>query len=167
MEHEQTDKDAMIDSYDTAAFIDEISGTGKGKPWSLSKHQRTGLKNKTGCRHYAIRLWSEIKKSGKTFLAACKALKEAVEPDSEVVCCANDLEQSTSRVFAVCRYANITPSWRSRQRYSQMKSDSLTGASSKPFHRTIKGQAGGRQRLTIFDELWALVKSEWLGCFEK
>jgi hypothetical protein len=37
-------------------------------------------------RHYTIRLWSEVKKSGKTFLAAVIAIWEAVaNADSEVV----------------------------------------------------------------------------------
>ena len=55
--------------------------------------------------HYSIRLWSEVKKSGKTFLAACIAIFEAVtHPDSEVVCVANDEEQAMSRVYAtVCQ----------------------------------------------------------------
>lgn len=48
----------------------------KGRPWKPSHHQRAVLRL-TFLRHYAIWLWSEVKKSGKTFLAACVAIWEA------------------------------------------------------------------------------------------
>src|SRR5262245_48555683 len=88
---------------DLVAFIDaNIRLNEKGKPWALSGHQRTVLALMFA-RHYSIRLWSEVKKSGKTFLAACIAIFEAVtNADAEVVCCANDEEQAQSRVFATC-----------------------------------------------------------------
>src|SRR5262249_31570126 len=74
----------------------------KGQPWSLSKHQREVLRLMFA-KHYAIRLWSEVKKSGKTFLAALIALWEAVSnADCEIICCANDEEQALSRVFQTC-----------------------------------------------------------------
>lgn len=57
---------------DVVQFIDDnIPLNEKGKPWSLSKHQRVVL-TLMYARHYAIRLWSEIKKSGKSFLAGCR-----------------------------------------------------------------------------------------------
>jgi hypothetical protein len=74
----------------------------RGKPWSFFEHQRTMLARMYE-RHYSIRLISEPKKSGKTFIAAVIALAEAImNADSEVVCCANDEEQAVSRVFATC-----------------------------------------------------------------
>jgi phage terminase large subunit-like protein len=81
-------------------FADEnIRLNEKGKPWSWSKYQRDAL-TLAYQHHYSIRLWSEVKKSGKTFLAAVIAVWEAVtNADSEVVCCANDEEQAVSRVF--------------------------------------------------------------------
>jgi hypothetical protein len=45
---------------------DNIRLNEKGKPWSWSKYQRDVL-TLMFARHYAIRLWSEVKKSGKTF----------------------------------------------------------------------------------------------------
>src|SRR5688500_5317125 len=83
---------------------DNIPLNEKGRPWRLSHHQRAAL-TLMFARHYSIRLWSEIKKSGKTFLAAIIAIWEAVtNPDCEVVCCANDEEQAISRVFqTVCQ----------------------------------------------------------------
>ena len=54
-------------------------------------------------RYYMTRLWSEPNKSGKTFLAAVISLWEAlVNPEAEIVCCANDQEQAVSRVFQTC-----------------------------------------------------------------
>jgi hypothetical protein len=85
------------------AFIDSnIKANEKGKPFTLSDHQRVVIGLMWG-QHYSIRLWSEIKKSGKTFLAACVCLAEAYSNQSiEIICLANDLEQSTGRVFQTC-----------------------------------------------------------------
>jgi len=47
-------------------------------------------------KHYRMRLWSEIKKSGKTFLAACIAIAECfTRRYCEVVNVANDEEQAS------------------------------------------------------------------------
>ena len=88
---------------DIVEFVDQnIKLNEKGDPWGLAKHQRAVL-TVMYARHFLIRLWSEIKKSGKTFLAACIAIKDAVtRADSECVLVANDEEQAQSRVFATC-----------------------------------------------------------------
>src|SRR4051794_20310444 len=92
---------------DPVAFIDTfILLNEKGQPWSLSPYQRTVLRlafrwDAAGRLALRILLWSEPKKSGKTFLDACLLLWWAfTRPSTEVIVCANDLEQSVSRVFA-------------------------------------------------------------------
>ena len=150
-------------------FIDaNIKLNEKGKPWRLSEYQRTVLALMFA-RHYSIRLWSEIKKSGKTFLAACIALWEAIaNPDSEVICCANDEEQAVSRVFqTVCQLikynAELTRSATVQASLIKFTNGSVIRAVSSDY----KGQAGGRQRLTIFDELWAFELERMTRLFEE
>jgi len=88
------------------AFIDQyIRLNEKGKPWSLSRHQRRVLAaafqwDEMGRLRIRTFLWGEMKKSGKTFIAACLALWWSfITSDSEVIIAANDLEQSVGRVF--------------------------------------------------------------------
>src|SRR5262249_54901700 len=52
-------------------------------------------------RDYTTRLYSEIKKSGKTFIAGCVLIYESItHAGVECLAVANDIEQATSRVFA-------------------------------------------------------------------
>jgi phage terminase large subunit-like protein len=128
-------------------FIDEnIKLNEKGKQFSLADYQRV-VSDLMWAKHYAIRLWSEPKKSGKTFFAACVALSEAVSnPDCEVVCVANDEEQALSRVFQTAvqliKYnPELTPSATVQQR----RSSSPTAALFAPYRATTKAkQAAGR-----------------------
>ena len=108
-------------------------------------------------RHYSIRLWSEVKKSGKTFLATVIAIWEAVtNPDCEVVCCANDQEQAVSRVFqTVCQLIKYNPELTSSAMIQATQVKFTNGSVIRAVSSDYKGQAGGRQRLTIFDEIWA------------
>src|SRR5262249_24505342 len=77
----------------------------KGKSWRLGPHQRQVLarafrRGPEGDLMFRLVLWSEPKKSGKTFLAAVLLLWWAFSNrDTEIIVAANDLEQSVSRVF--------------------------------------------------------------------
>ena len=140
----------------------------KGKPWKLSAYQRTVL-TLAYQRHYSIRLWSEVKKSGKTFLAAVIAIWEAVmNPDCEVVCCANDEEQALSRVFqTVCALIKYNPELTASATVQATQIKFTNGSVIRAVSSDYKGQAGGRQRLTIFDELWAFEAERMTRLFEE
>jgi phage terminase large subunit-like protein len=147
---------------------DNIKLNEKGKPWTWSQYQRDVL-TLAYQRHYSIRLWSEVKKSGKTFLAAVIAVWEAItNADAEVVCCANDEEQALSRVFQTCcqliKY-NAELSASATVQASQIKF--TNGSVIRAVSSDYKGQAGGRQRLTIFDELWAYDSERATRLFEE
>ncbi len=109
------------------------------------------------------------KKSGKTFLAAVIAIWEAVtNPDSEVVCCANDEEQAVSRVFAtVCALIRHNPELAASATVLATQIKFTNGSVIKAVSSDYKGQAGGRQRLTIFDELWAYDSERATRLFEE
>jgi phage terminase large subunit-like protein len=145
-----------------------VTSNEKGGPWSLSKHQREVLALMFA-RHYSIRLWSEVKKSGKTFLAAIIALWESVtNADSEIICAANDEEQAISRVFQTCcqlikHNGELSGSAKVLATEIRWSNGSIIRAVSSDY----KGQAGGRQRLTVFDELWAFDHERMVRLFEE
>lgn len=160
---------------DPVSFIDVlIRKNEKGKPWSLSPHQRRVLalafrRSAAGSLLYSIILWSEVKKSGKTFLAACIAIKEAVtKSDSEIVCIANDEEQAVSRVFrTVCKLIEHNPGLHGQAQVLATEIRFTNGSIIRAVSSDYKGQAGGRQRVTIFDELWAFEAERMTRLFEE
>jgi phage terminase large subunit-like protein len=161
---------AEVTMNDVIQFIDaNIRLNEKGEPWSLTKHQRVVLAAMY-LRYFLIRLWSEIKKSGKTFLAGCIAIKEAVtRADAEVVCVANDEEQAQSRVFATCvALCQKNPELRaSVVRITANEIRFSNGSVIRAVASDYKGAAGGRQVLTVFDELWAYDSERMTRLFEE
>lgn len=151
-------------------FIDRnIPYNERGAPWESSTHQRAVL-TLAYQRHYSVRLWSEPKKSGKTFIAAVIAVAEAIiTADTEVVCCANDEEQAVSRVFATAiALCQKNPELSaSVVRITTNEIRFTNGSIIRAVSSDYKGQAGGRQRLTIFDELWAFDSERATRLFEE
>jgi hypothetical protein len=147
---------------DPIAFCDEfVPLNEKGRPWRLSPHHRRVLKlaftwDSTGALALRMLLWGEMKKSGKTFLAAVLGLWWAyTNADTEIIVAANDLEQAQSRVF--------------KTMVALIRRNGALEASAKPWASQImlsngtvitaiaadyRGAAGSRHSLAIFDELW-------------
>jgi phage terminase large subunit-like protein len=128
-------------------FIDaNIKLNEKGKPWKLSKHQRVVL-GLMFARHYSIRLWSEPKKSGKTFLAAAILLFEAVtNPDTELISAANDEEQAVSRVFQTCcQLIKYNPELTASATVQTTQIKFTNGSIIRAVSSDYKGRAGGRR----------------------
>jgi phage terminase large subunit-like protein len=159
----------MIDGNEITKFIENnIPLNEKGQPWSLSDYQRVILVLMYA-RHYAIRLWSEIKKSGKTFLAACIGIAEAIlNPDSEVVVISNDKDQAKSRVFrTMCQLIEKNEGLRSSARVLTDEIRFTNGSLIKAVSKDFRGEAGGRQRLTIGDEIWGFDNETAVRFFEE
>ena len=80
--------------------------TGLRGPMRLFPHQRWMLdaahaRNPDGTFRYSTVVWSDIKKSAKSTIAAAVARYRAeMTPYAEIYCIANDLKQAESRVFA-------------------------------------------------------------------
>jgi phage terminase large subunit-like protein len=97
------------------------------------------------------------------------ALWEAItNADTEIVLCANDEEQSLSRVFqTVCQLikynGGIAASATAMANQVRFTNGSIIRAVSSDY----AGQAGGRQRLTIFDELWAFSAERMTRLYEE
>jgi phage terminase large subunit-like protein len=100
-------------------FIDKlIKNNELGQPFRLSDHQREVLRlafafDENGRLPYDTVIFSCPKKSGKTTLNAALTLWWAItqEPPNELLCVANDLEQSLARVYrSIENISSITPS---------------------------------------------------------
>lgn len=98
-------------AHDPAAWIDaNILVSELGKPFKLAPYQRRVLAemfrfDDTGKLWIDEGIWSEPKKGGKTTLAAAIGLwwGDTQEAPNEILVCANDLEQATSRAFATMK----------------------------------------------------------------
>jgi phage terminase large subunit-like protein len=160
---------------DPAAFIDAfIKRNEKGTSWSLSVHQRLAVAlafrfGPTGRLLLRLLLWSEPKKSGKTFLAACLGLWWAfTRPHAEIIVAANDLEQSVSRVFAtMVKLCEHNAELRRSVRVKATEIVVSNGTLIKAVPRDYRGEAGSRHSLAIFDELWGFDSERAQRMFEE
>lgn len=158
-----------------AEFIDKvITRNEKGEPWKLSPYQRRVLQlafryDPSGELVFRIILWSEVKKSGKTFLAACLVLWWAVtNPNSEIIVTANDLEQSISRVFKTA--VALIEQNAALSREADVLSSSIrmnNGTVILPIASDYKGAAGSRHSSVVYDELWGFETEKATRLYEE
>lgn len=148
--------------HDPVAFIDQfIRLNEKGKPWTLSPHQRRVLNtalqwDAQGRLSVRTFLWGEMKKSGKTFVAACLALWWAfVTSHTEIIIAANDLEQSVGRVFhTIAKLLEHNPALGLSAKVRASDIALTNGTTITAIASDYKGAAGSRHSLVVFDELW-------------
>jgi hypothetical protein len=160
---------------DPVAFIDAfITRNEKGQLWSLSSHQRRVIAlaftfDPSGRLALRLLLWGEMKKSGKTFVAACKGLWWSfTRPDTEVIIAANDLEQSASRVFATM--VALVKHNAVLQQSVRIKATEMVvsnGTVIKAIASDYRGGAGSRHSLAILDELWGFTSEAAERLFEE
>jgi hypothetical protein len=162
-------------AHDPVGFIDRfISKNEKGQAWQLSIYVRAVLRlaivfSPVGRLLLRLLLWSEPKKSGKTFLAACLGLWWAfTRPHTEVLCAANDLEQSISRVFAtMVALCKQNPELRRSVTFRATEILVSNGTVIRAIASDYKGEAGARQSLVIFDEIWGFIAEKAQRLFEE
>jgi phage terminase large subunit-like protein len=163
---------------DPAAFIDRyIPYNEKGQPWSLAPYQRRVLALAfrwtmvAGVMRLllAVLLWSEIKKSGKTLLAGAIGLWWAfITGYTVVLCAANDLEQSTGRVFAtMVALLEHNPELRASAKIYATEIWLSNGTIIRAIPSDYRGEAGERHSLVIYDEIWAYDSERARRLFEE
>jgi phage terminase large subunit-like protein len=145
-----------------ALFADTfLRNNEKGKSWRLSRHQRRVLarafrRGRRGELRFRLVLWSEPKKSGKTFLAAMLLLWWAfTNSHTEIIVAANDLDQSVSRVFETA--VALVKHNPALARLVTVRAEKLlftNGTVVTAIASDYRGAAGSRHSLVIFDELW-------------
>lgn len=132
----------------------------------FEKHQRKILNHafkmdSDGCLPYSTVIYSCPKKSGKTTIGSVVALWFGfeLEPGSEIILAANDLEQSTGRVFKEAKkMIERSPVLRSRvASITAREITLLDGTTIKAIPTDAAGEAGANQSLSVFDELWGYV----------
>lgn len=118
--------------------------------------------NERGRFPYSTILWSQPKKSGKTTLASAVAAwyADQIEAPNEVLCLANNQEQSAGRI-----YGNALPTLKALGCHVPVASTSKpevrlpNGTRFAALANNYAGAAGGNYGLTAWSELWT-YKSE-------
>ncbi len=152
-------------AHDPAAFIDDhIPLSEKGQPWRLSPYQRRVLAiafrwDAIGRLLFRLLIWSELKKSGKTFIAACLTLWWAfTNPETEIIVCANDLEQAQGRVFrTLVALLRHNPALAASAVVLTTEVRLSNGTLITPIASDYKGAAGSRHSLYVVDEPWGIM----------
>jgi Phage Terminase len=146
-------------------FIAEVTRNPEtGRPFELLSAERGFLEHAyrtddAGRLLHPEQVYSAPKKSGKTAFAALHVLTTTLifgGPFAEGYCAANDLEQSTGRVFqAVRRIVEASPLLRQE---AVCTSERITfpavGAVIAAIASDYAGAAGGNPTISSFDELW-------------
>ena len=115
----------------------------------------------SGLLQTRLLLWGEMKKSGKTALGAPRSLVGMTRGPCEVVVLANDLEQSQSRVFGTM-VALLKANGFDKARTGEVLASEIRCRNGSVIHAVAsdyKGEAGGRQTLSLFDEMWGYSRA--------
>jgi phage terminase large subunit-like protein len=109
---------------------------------------------------YPELVFSAPKKSGKTAFAAMVTIymvRVVGGRFAEGICCANDYEQATGRVFqAISRIVEASPMLRDDATITQGKiTFNSTGATITALSSNYASAAGANPTIVVFDELWA------------
>jgi phage terminase large subunit-like protein len=150
---------------DPVSFIEQVLRDPEtGKPFELLPAQRSFFQhawqlNDDGRLLYGEQVYSCPKKTGKTGTAAMHLLTTTLVFGgrfAESFCCANDLEQATSRVYqAVRRICEVSPNLRREAVITQNKiTFPSTGATITALASDYAGAAGANPTISSFDELW-------------
>ena len=157
---QRADRQDPIDWIQHDFFIPELNG-----PIQLHPYQQTVLREAyrtdpaTGHYVYSVVVWSDIKKSAKSSIAAAVALERARQLHyGSVKIVANDLKQADSRVAFYARRAielnkAYFQDWKVKPSGYQIATPNHTTIEAIPVDP--KGEAGGNDDLIIFSELWA------------
>lgn len=132
------------------------------KPIELHPYIKAALREATrrddqGKFVYSLVVWSDIKKSGKSCIAAGIALWMAHRPGNygTVRLIANDLDQAESRVnFYLTRAIDLHPTMKTYIKTTQYRKLLPDKTEIKAIPIDPKGEAGGNDDLIVYSELW-------------
>jgi phage terminase large subunit-like protein len=139
-------------------YIPELTGPLELQPYQKAVLRESQRKDENGKFIYSIVVWSDIKKSAKSTIAAAMALYIAhLRQWGSVKVIANDLKQADSRVAYYLRRAiELNPRMVDTVKQVRYKT-TIQGNSSTIEAIPIDpgGEAGGNDDLLIFSEMWA------------
>ncbi len=156
-------------------FIDEFAIREDKQPLQLEDHQRAILQEAFRYDEderflYRTVIYSAVKKSGKTAVNALVVLwfGFCIEAPNEIIIAANDLDQSTSRVYDAAKgFVSRSPILREKAEMGKLliRLDNDTTVKAIPSDYT--GEAGANQGLVSFDELWGFMSERSRRLFEE
>jgi hypothetical protein len=119
---------------------------------------------------YSQVLWSQVKKSGKTTVAAAVASWWAatVEAPNELIVCANDEEQAAGRIFAAAGPTiwPIAGDW-PQGKTSVNEVRLPNGTTVRAIPSSFSTEAGANHGLVLYSELWAYSSERARRLFEE
>ncbi len=168
---------SYLDWLDTCGFHVNQTWDSEKDTWGaagkiiLADHQRRILSyalaydENTGRFPYTTILYSCIKKSGKTALAASVGAwySEQAPPGSEIYVLANDLEQAEGRIMKDIKFHALRRGWD----VTQYKIELPNGTTIQSLAQSYKSVAGARHALTLFDELWGIQQENTRRTYEE
>ncbi len=161
--------------HDPAGFIVRfIRRNEKGRAWTLSPYQRRVLAlafrwDSAGTLLFRILLWSEPKKSGKTFIAACLVIWWGfMTGNTEIIIAANDLDQSVGRVFrTVVALLRANPELEKSATIRATEIILSNGTTIVAIPSDYKGAAGSRHSLVVYSEIWGYTAESAQRLYEE
>lgn len=151
---------------------DEVNNKMVGAGWlSLQPHQKRILghalnfDSKTGTFPWSTVLYSAIKKSGKTSVAASIGCwyAEVAPPGTEIYVIANDLESAEGRIMRDIKFHADRRGWRKKNYFVELPNETFIQALAQSY-RTV---AGSRHGLTLWDEIWGISHELTRRTFEE
>lgn len=131
-------------------------------PITLALYQEVALRealsrDPNGLYRYSTIVWSDVKKSAKTTIAAAVAMWVAFsKPHARIRLVGNDLKQSDSRVFNAMQEAiKLHPEWRSTVKVIQHHIVFPNDSTIESVPVDPAGEAGGNDDMIEWTELWA------------
>lgn len=148
--------DDPIQWIETNFYIPELKG-----PIILQPYQKIALsealsKDEKGNYQYSTIVWSDIKKSIKSCIAAAVALYKCMTTDwGQVMIIANDLKQADSRVgYYMRRAIQMNPTLNSLCKIRNYRIDFPTHTFCENIAIDPSGEAGSNADMIVFSELW-------------
>jgi phage terminase large subunit-like protein len=159
---------------DIVAWASERFYWESGKTIALLPHQAALLRLFTGRRpdgsRWRTQLYSTVKKSGKTAMAALMTRYDAETGPGgrEFYLAANDKEQATNRVFqAIRKSIELDPLAASEWRITEHELRHANGSFIRAIASDYRGEAGSNPSMTVWTELWAFEHESALRLFEE
>ncbi len=152
-----------LDWIESEFYVPELSGPIQLMPYHRAVLREAYRTEADGKFVYSVVIWSDIKKSIKSTIAATVALERARRLEwGSIKVVANDLKQADSRVaFYVRRAIELNPRLRDTVKVKpsgyHIEFPNRTRIEAIPVDP--KGEAGGNDDLIIFSELWAANQS--------
>lgn len=152
--------DDPIEWIESEFYIPELAGPIQLMPYQRAVLREAYRRDNRGHFVYSVVVWCDIKKSGKSSIAAATALERARRITyGSVKIVANDLKQADSRVSHYARRAiDLNPRLRDRVKSSpsgyRIRFPNQAVVESIPVDP--RGEAGGNDDLIIFSELWGM-----------